>query len=56
MGNIVAGLIAVGSVVLFLGYYAYRVVSVPFWLIIIAIVAMIIFDFRDSLSESENGE
>ncbi len=56
MENIVAGLIAAFLVIVFLAFYAVKIASIPLWLIIGGVIAMILFDFRDSLTDSQNGE
>ncbi len=56
MENIAAGLIAASLVVLFLCFYAVKIASVPLRIIIGGVIVMILFDFRDSLSDPQNGE
>lgn len=56
MENIIAGLIAASLVVLFLGFYAIKIASVPLWIIIGGVIVMILFDFKDSLADPQNGE
>ena len=58
MDNIITGLIAVVLLVVFLGFYAYKIISVPLWIIIAGILALAIYDFYDSVQkgEGENGD
>ncbi|MFQ5774691.1 MAG: hypothetical protein ACE5GS_09255 [Kiloniellaceae bacterium] len=49
MARLIAGLAAVLMIVVFLGYYAVSIGSVPLWVIIVAILAMAIFDVWQSL-------
>ena len=58
MDNIITGLIAVTMLVVFLGFYAYKIISVPLWIIIVGVLALAIYDFYDSVQkgEGENGD
>ncbi len=58
MDNIITGLIAIVLLVFFLGFYAYKVISIPLWIIIAGILAMVIYDFYESVkkSEGQNGD
>ena len=60
MDNIITGFIAVSMLVVFLGFYAYKIISVPLWIIIVGILALAVYDFYDSIqkgeSENENGD
>jgi 4-hydroxybenzoate polyprenyltransferase len=49
MANIVTGVIGVALAVVFYLYYAIRINSIPLWIIIIAAVIMLVYDFYDSL-------
>ena len=55
MGNIVNGVIGIVLVVLFLGGYAIGVRSFPLALIIVGVIAMIGFDFYQTVKK-ENGQ
>ncbi|MDP6280030.1 MAG: hypothetical protein QGI11_16220 [Nitrospinota bacterium] len=55
MANKLAGFIAVLFVVVFLGFYIYKVPSIPLGIIIFGVIIMIVFDFYESLA-SENGD
>jgi hypothetical protein len=54
MTNLLTGLIGIGCLVLFLGHYAYRLHAVPLWIFIGSVLAMVIFDFVQSLREKNN--
>jgi len=41
-------------VLVFLGYYAIILKSVPLWIIIIVVLAMILFDFYQSVIKGQN--
>ncbi len=58
MDNIITGLIAVTMLVVFLGFYAYKVISAPLWIIIAGVLALAIYDFYESIKkgEGENGD
>lgn len=60
MDNIVTGLIALSMLVVFLGFYAYKIISAPLWVIIAGILALAIYDLYDSIRkgqiEIENGD
>ncbi|MFQ5760089.1 MAG: hypothetical protein ACE5HM_03850 [Acidiferrobacterales bacterium] len=56
MVRLITGLIGVVMVVVFLGYYAYMIGSIPLWLIIVAILAMAIADYVQSLRTDENAD
>ena len=49
MTNLITGLVGVVIVLVFLGYYAVTLKSIPLWLIIVAIIAMVVADFIQSL-------
>ena len=49
MANIVTGAIAVAMAVVFYLYYAIRIKSIPLWIIIIAGVIMLVYDFYESV-------
>ena len=48
MDNKIAGVIAALMVILFLGFYAIKLASIPLWIIILAILAMVLYDFYES--------
>ena len=61
MGTIISGLIALVMVFTFLGYYAYRLKSIPLSIIIVGILVMISVEFYESAfknptDENGNGE
>ena len=49
MANIVTGAIAVAMAVVFYLYYAIRINSIPLWIIILAGVAMLVYDYYESI-------
>ena len=49
MANIVTGAIAVAMAVVFYLYYAIRIKSIPLWIIIVAAVIMLVYDFYESV-------
>ena len=55
MANKIAGLLSVILIVLFLGFYIYKVPSIPLGIIIFGVILMILMDFYDSL-KNENGQ
>lgn len=55
MVRAITGLIGVVLLVVFLGYYAYRIGSIPLWMIIVGILAMAIADYVQSVITGENG-
>ena len=54
MSNLITGLIAVSIAVVFLLFYAIRLQSVALWIIIIANLVLLIFDFYKSIKEGED--
>ncbi len=52
MANIITGAIAVAMALVFFLYYAIRIKSIPLWIIIVAAVAMLVFDFYQSIREN----
>ncbi len=49
MGNLIAGLIGVTMAIVFLGYYAISLKSVPLSIIIVAILFMVCTDYYQSV-------
>lgn len=45
MFTLISGVMALVMVVVFLGYYALRIESIPLWIIIIGVLGMVIADF-----------
>ena len=45
MFTLISGVTAAVMVVVFLGYYALRIESIPLWIIIIGVLGMVIADF-----------
>lgn len=54
MANRIAALIAALLIVVFLGYYAIRIASVPLAIIIVSVLAMIFVDFVQSIRKGGN--
>lgn len=54
MANLITGLIGVLLVAVFLGYYAVMIGSIPLWIIIAVIVAVILFEFIQSIRRGRN--
>jgi len=52
MANIVTGVIGVAMAVVFYLYYAIRINSIALWIIIIAAVVMLVYDFYQSIREN----
>ena len=53
MSNIISGLIAVSMAMVFLLFYAIRLHSVALWIIIVANLALLAYDFYKSIKEGE---
>jgi F0F1-type ATP synthase assembly protein I len=54
MVTLITGVIAAVMVVVFLGYYALMIGSIPLWLIIIGVLGIVIADFVQTLRQGEN--
>ena len=54
MGNIITGAIAVAGALVFLLYYAIRLKSPVLWLIILANLGALIYDYYTSIKEGED--
>ncbi|MFQ6018067.1 MAG: hypothetical protein ACE5KF_07705 [Kiloniellaceae bacterium] len=54
MANLITGVIGVLMVVIFLGYYAVTLRSIPLWIIIVAILAMVVTDFYQSVKQKND--
>ena len=54
MMNLITGLIGVALIAVFLGTYAVKLGSIPLWIIIVAILAMVFFDFAQSVRKGRN--
>ena len=54
MSNLISGLIAVSMALVFLLYYAIRLESVALWIIIVANLALLLFDFYRSVKDGED--
>ena len=52
--NIISGIIAAVLVIAFLGFYAIRLKSIPLWIIIVGVLAMILFDIYESVIKNGN--
>lgn len=51
MANFVSGLLAIGLVLGFLAFYAVGIHSLPFTIIVVAVGAIIVAEFLESLRE-----
>ncbi len=58
MDNLIAGVIGVGMVVAFLGFYAIKLNSIPLWIIMGGVLIMVVVEFIETLREENdlNGE
>ncbi len=54
MFTLITGVTAAVMVVVFLGYYALRIESIPLWIIIIGVLGMVIADFVRTLRQDKN--
>ncbi len=54
MANIIAGLVGAALILVFLGFYAVKIASIPLIVIIVAILIMVITDFAQSLRSEGN--
>ena len=54
MSNLITGLIAVSIAVVFLLFYAIRLNSVALWIIILANLVFLVYDFYKSIKEGED--
>ena len=54
MSNIIAGSIAVLMAVVFLLFYAIRLQSVVLWIIIVANLVLLVYDFYKGIKEGED--
>lgn len=54
MVTLITGLIGALLVVVFLGYYAVMIGSIPLWIIVVVILVMAIFDFVQSIGKGKN--
>lgn len=54
MFTLISGVTAAVMVVVFLGYYALRIESIPLWIIIIGVLGMVIADFVRTLRQDKN--
>ncbi len=54
MFTLITGVMAAVMVVVFLGYYALRIESIPLWIIIIGVLGMVIADFVRTFREGKN--
>lgn len=53
MSNIITGAIAVSMCLIFMIFYAFRLHSVPLWIIILGNLAFLLFDYYKSIKEGE---
>lgn len=56
MGNIIAGLIAVVLISVFLLFYAVTLNTLPLWIIIVGVLALVVLDFVQSVRGKEENE
>lgn len=56
MGNIIAGLIAVVLISVFLLFYAVTLKTLPLWIIIVGVLALVVLDFVQSVRGKEEDE
>ena len=54
MDNLIAGVIGVGMVIVFLGFYAIKLNSVPLWIILGGILIMVVVEFVETLREGND--
>ncbi len=54
MSNLITGMIAVLIAVVFLLFYAIRLQSVALWIIIVANLVFLVYDFYKSITEGED--
>ncbi len=55
MMNLICGLVPVVLVLAFLGNYAVKINSTPLWIIIVSVLALLVFDFVQSVrGENDN--
>lgn len=53
MGNIITGAIGVAMGVVYFLFYAIKIHSIPLWIIIVGAVAMLVYDFIESIRENK---
>ncbi|ROR32352.1 hypothetical protein [Inmirania thermothiophila] len=51
MRDVIAGLVGVGLFLLFVGYYAYRVHSVPLWVVLAIAALLALADYVGTVRE-----
>lgn len=54
MDNLIAGIIGVGLVVVFLGFYAFKLNSIPLWIIMGGVLIMVVVEFVETLKEEND--
>lgn len=54
MGNFIAGLIAVVLISVFLLFYAVTLKSLPLWIIIVGVLALVVIDFVQSVRKDKD--
>lgn len=54
MVTLIAGVVAAVMVVVFLGYYALMIGSIPLWLITIGVLGIVVVDFVQTLGQRKN--
>lgn len=54
MDNLIAGIIGVGLVVVFLGFYAFKLNSIPLWIIMGGVLIMVVVEFVETLREKND--
>ncbi|MFQ5802983.1 MAG: hypothetical protein ACE5JQ_08830 [Candidatus Methylomirabilales bacterium] len=58
MGNVIAGLIAIVLISAFLLFYAVTLKTLPLWIIIVGVLALVMLDFVQSVRKGndKNGD
>ncbi len=54
MVNLITGSVAVAMIIIFLGYYAITLQSIPLWIIIAGVLIMVVVDFYQSLRQRDD--
>lgn len=54
MSNIITGAIAITMAMVYLLYYAYRLESLVLWIIIVANLGAVVYDYYNSITKGED--
>jgi hypothetical protein len=54
MTNFISGLIAVVLISVFFGFYAVTLESIPLWIILVGVLALIVIDFVQSVRKGND--